>query len=468
MVGEERSGVRHHTEVSRKEAGRPPIQDAVAACHHLLDIDVGRWGDRDGVRGFGELLPGDITGERGARDRIEVGVVVPGMTGSVGHRNDPVAEAKPLAALQRPDRRRRNRTDDTPEPLHLVAIETGRALQQLPRVHQVGRTPLVDVDLQTRIKIGQHTHTTRMIQVNVRHQHRPDVLQGGAPVLQRLFEAGHGWYRTGIHEDQAVAGFQQAGGNVAGLAEVLEIEKEESFRDGNHACKDSLAPVPLGPQFPPRMKRPGALFMAMVMLLAVPVGAQIPASLGTPADPSLVWSPISMAGIGRVSGKVDSVFIDRQVREFVVSGGDWVSYLAARLGAVPIPKGSRIRVAVDSTRIIVDGRMTDLPPETRSLFGPLAMLLDSNSVLRAEVVMGPTGPGVARFVLATMSLNGFAIPESILASFMAGVGKQYPVLTRTGRELLVAVPPDGKVGLVTNGVRLWTTDSVSGNGTPPE
>jgi hypothetical protein len=216
------------------------------------------------------------------------------------------------------------------------------------------------------------------------------------------------------------------------------------------------------------MTRLGTLLTAVAMLQTASAGAQIPASLGTPPDPSLVWSTISMAGISRVSGKVDSVFIDRQVREFVVSGGDWVSYLAARLGAVPIPDGNRIRVAVDSTRIIVDGRMTDLPPETRSLFGPLAMLLDSNSVLRAEVVMGPTGPGAARFVLATISLNGFAIPESILASFMAGVGKQYPVLTRTGRELLVAVPPDGKVGLVTNGVRLWTADTVSGNGAPPE
>ena len=77
-----------------------------------------------------------------------------------------------------------------------------------------------------------------------------------------------------------------------------------------------------------------------------------------------VWQPISMAGIQRVSGRVDSVFIDRKATEFTVGGGDWVSYLAARLGAVPIPEPSGIQVAVDTARILVMGKMSDLPPET--------------------------------------------------------------------------------------------------------
>jgi hypothetical protein len=111
--------------------------------------------------------------------------------------------------------------------------------------------------------------------------------------------------------------------------------------------------------------------------------------------------------------------------------------------------------------------MVDLPPETRALFGPIAMLVDSNTVLRAEVVMAPTGPGVVRFVLATISVNGFQIPESILSSFLARVGQQYPVLTKTGRELLVAVPPDGKVSLANNAVRVWIDESLSASGSPP-
>lgn len=205
-----------------------------------------------------------------------------------------------------------------------------------------------------------------------------------------------------------------------------------------------------------RMLKVLLLFLAGV---AGPALAQIPATLGTPVDPALRWSPISMSAIPRVAGKVDSVFIDRKLREHTVSGGDWVSYLAARLGALPIPESTGIRVAVDSTRIVVDGRIMDLPPETRVLFGPMMMLVDTSTTLRAEVIVGPSGPGVVRFVLATIIVNGFPIPESILAPFLLRVGQRYPVLTKTGRELLVAIPPDGKVSLIQDGVRLWIDEN---------
>jgi hypothetical protein len=162
-----------------------------------------------------------------------------------------------------------------------------------------------------------------------------------------------------------------------------------------------------------------------------------------------------MAGIERVSGKVDSVFIDRKATEFVVGGGDWVSYLAARLGAVPIPEPSGIQVAVDTARILVMGKMSDLPQDTWSLLGPVAMLVDPNTKLEAEVVMAPTGPGAVRFVLTTIRVGGMTIPESLLARFLAQVGERYPVLGKSGRELLVGVPTDGHVGLVQDGVRIW-------------
>jgi hypothetical protein len=162
-----------------------------------------------------------------------------------------------------------------------------------------------------------------------------------------------------------------------------------------------------------------------------------------------------MAGIQRVSGKVDSVFIDRQATEFVVGGGDWVSYLAARLGAVPIPEPSGIQVAVDTAKILVMGKMSDLPQDTWSLLGPVAMLVSPDTKLEAEVVMAPTGPGAVRFVLTTIRVGGMTIPESLLSRFLAQVGERYPVLGKSGRELLVGVPVDGHVGLVQDGVRLW-------------
>ena len=162
-----------------------------------------------------------------------------------------------------------------------------------------------------------------------------------------------------------------------------------------------------------------------------------------------------MAGIQRVSGKVDSVFIDRKAPEFVVGGGDWVSYLAARLGAVPIPEPSGIQVAVDTARILITGKMSDLPQDTWSLLGPVAMLVNPDTKLEADVVMAPTGPGACRFVLTTIRVGGMTIPESLLAQFLAQVGERYPVLGKSGRELLVGIPADGHVGLVQDGVRIW-------------
>jgi hypothetical protein len=194
------------------------------------------------------------------------------------------------------------------------------------------------------------------------------------------------------------------------------------------------------------------LTLGLAWLAVIPAAAQN----GLPAR-----QPISMSGIERVAGKVDSVFIDRTAREHTVAGGDWVSYLAARLGAVPIPEPSGITVAVDSSKILVMGKMSDLPPETRDLFGPVAMFVSPDTPLEAEVVMAPTGPGAVRFVLTTIRVNGYPIPEAILSRFLAQVGAQYPVLTRTGRELLVGIPADGRIALVQNGVRLWVVDSVS-------
>jgi len=185
-----------------------------------------------------------------------------------------------------------------------------------------------------------------------------------------------------------------------------------------------------------------------LLLVLVPA---LPAHLGG-QEPG--WTPVSTAGIARAAGRVDSVFVDKLIPTSSVGGGDWVSYLAARLGALPIPEPSGIVVAVDTAAIRVRGRVTDLPAETRALFGPMLLLLDSTTTLEAEVVIGPSGPGVVKFVLTTIRVNGYRVPESVLEVFLAQVGHRYPELTETGRVLLVAIPPDGKVRLMPDAVVL--------------
>ncbi len=163
---------------------------------------------------------------------------------------------------------------------------------------------------------------------------------------------------------------------------------------------------------------------------------------------------LSMAGVMRGSAMVDSVFVDRTLPAGKIEGGDWASYLLARLGAGPMPDGLGIIVSVDTSHIDVRGRLQDLPLEARALLGPIATMVDSSTMISAAVLMQRTGPEVLRFWLRSITVNGMALPEFILGQMMASVGRQYPALTRTGRDLYIQVPRDGIVRLGSRAVHL--------------
>ncbi len=163
---------------------------------------------------------------------------------------------------------------------------------------------------------------------------------------------------------------------------------------------------------------------------------------------------LSRQGILRGAATVDSVFVDRTLPAGQVDGGDWASYLLARLDAGPIPDGLGIVVAVDTSHIDVRGRLQDLPLEARALLGPIAAMVDSSTMISATVLMQRTGPEVLRFWLRSITVNGMALPEFILGQMMTSVGRQYPALTRTGRDLYIQVPRDGVVSLATGAVHL--------------
>ncbi len=161
-----------------------------------------------------------------------------------------------------------------------------------------------------------------------------------------------------------------------------------------------------------------------------------------------------MDGVGRASAAVDSVFLDRTKPDASIDGGDWASYLLARLGSGQIPDNLGIEVMIDTAHIEVGGRLQDLPPETRALLGPLAGMVDSSTVVVADVILQRTGKQVIRFWLRGLQVNGFPFPEFLLARMMASVGRQYPALTATGRDLYVQVPEDGVVALGDGVVRI--------------
>ncbi|HEU5170092.1 MAG TPA: hypothetical protein VFU46_06125 [Gemmatimonadales bacterium] len=193
------------------------------------------------------------------------------------------------------------------------------------------------------------------------------------------------------------------------------------------------------------------------MSLAVPpltVAVLVALSVSPPAAAQSAPSRLSDAGVYRAAAEVDSVFADRAKRETTVDGGDFASYLVARLGVRPVPDDLRLDVAVDTSAVQIGGRVDELPREVKAVLGGALALMDPSSVVTADVVLQQARPGVVRFHLRTILVNGFPFPEPLLVPLMAEVGARYPALTKTGRDLLVAIPEDGEVQLLAGAVRV--------------
>ncbi len=163
---------------------------------------------------------------------------------------------------------------------------------------------------------------------------------------------------------------------------------------------------------------------------------------------------LTNAGVMRASAKVDSVFIDRFIPEAIVDGGDFGSYLMARLGVIPIPDDLKLRVTVDTQKILIHGRVADVPELVRQALGPLIGMVPLQTPIAGEVELSRINQEVIRFRLTAVRVNGIPLPEGLVAAVMYEVGRQYPVLGQSGRDLYVRIPPDGEVTLVPGGVRL--------------
>lgn len=202
--------------------------------------------------------------------------------------------------------------------------------------------------------------------------------------------------------------------------------------------------------------------LARAMALAVAVVGAASAQSPPPPAPGRI-TPL---GVVRAQAVVDSVFLDRKSREGWIEGGDWASYLMVRLGVTPLPDSVGILVEVDSQTITFRGRIQDIPPEGRAMLGPLTALVDSSTVLEADVVSLPAARGLVHFQLRGVTVGGFPVPEIVLRSMLFNVGERYPALTRTGRDLFVQIPTDATVALAPGGVRLAAPALAPGGSRP--
>lgn len=187
------------------------------------------------------------------------------------------------------------------------------------------------------------------------------------------------------------------------------------------------------------------------VLLAVPAAARGQTATDSAATRTSVFSS---QGAHRAELAVNAVYIDRVQRDTIVDGGDFASHLLERLGVRPVPDSMALTVRVDTSAVFIEGRVRDLPPAAAQMLGPAFSFVDPNSLISANVSLIRNTPGVVRFRLKRLRVNGTALPEPLLATMMAEVGYRVPVLTKTGRDLLVAIPPKGDMTLVAGGIRL--------------
>ncbi len=197
------------------------------------------------------------------------------------------------------------------------------------------------------------------------------------------------------------------------------------------------------------MTRPFRVLRLGALLLLAPLPA-----MAQQAAEAEVWAPITATGVARAAAQVDSVYVDRQLPQVVVSGGDFAAYLMARLGLREIPPDFGFRVATDTALIRIGGRISDLPAEARQALSQLVLMLPATTRLEAQVVLATAGPEAVRFHLQGATVDGIGIPEMLLSPLMASVGRQYPALTASGRDLHVQIPAGGSVKLISGAVLL--------------
>ena len=129
-----------------------------------------------------------------------------------------------------------------PQPVHVVAIEPARAVQQLGRVDHVRRPRLVHADPDVGVLAHEGAGGAGVVEVDVGEENRPHVGRRDALLAERRTQGVEAGRRPGVHEGGPAGVLEDGGGDDPGLAEEVQVGVGDAARDRWHGSGILLCP----------------------------------------------------------------------------------------------------------------------------------------------------------------------------------------------------------------------------------
>ncbi len=155
-----------------EEAPRVQSIDGIEGGFPQFQLNVGRRSGRKNKGMSFNANASGITDKRNAFRRIKVRDVMGSVAGSIEHLQLPGAKRKSFASLQHVKIIFGHRPKLAKEALHIVAVKTRGACQQIRRIDHVSCAAIVHINLQMRIFLEKGTGRAGVVEVNVRQENR--------------------------------------------------------------------------------------------------------------------------------------------------------------------------------------------------------------------------------------------------------------------------------------------------------
>src|SRR4051812_18851256 len=157
-------------EMSQEQRVRIPREDSILARVPGFQIDIGRRCGRQDVIAIRSTDARSVADKRDPARRIEIRDVMRCMARRVRDVQIAAASDDVLPTCERADAAGGYRDEVSPQPVHIGAVKTTRACEQLRRIDHVPRATLVDEDLDCRVLADERPRHTRMIEMAVFQQ----------------------------------------------------------------------------------------------------------------------------------------------------------------------------------------------------------------------------------------------------------------------------------------------------------